>query len=90
MPENEETYAEYRETSGRFFLDPGQYILVPTTQLPNFQRDYLMRVFSVCKMECMYVSADIKFSLAIAFFFESELYVNERSFRSMYLTKNSI
>ena len=55
MPENEETYAEYRETSGRFFLDPGQYILVPTTQLPNQSRDYLMRVFSVSKMECWYV-----------------------------------
>ncbi|KAK3097257.1 hypothetical protein FSP39_008136 [Pinctada imbricata] len=52
MPENEETYAEYRETSGRFFLDPGQYILVPTTQMPKQSRDYLMRVFSVSKMEC--------------------------------------
>lgn len=62
MPENEETYAEYRETSGRFFLDPGQYILVPTTQLPNFQRDYLMRVFSVCKMECIPIANSLPWS----------------------------
>ncbi|XP_061173562.1 calpain-3-like [Saccostrea echinata] len=53
MPENEETYARYRETSGRFFLDPGHYILVPTTQMPKFEREYLMRLFSVCKMECV-------------------------------------
>lgn len=52
MPENEETYAEYRETSGRFFLDPGQYLLVPTTQQVNQHRSYLMRLFSVSKMEC--------------------------------------
>ncbi|XP_052796147.1 calpain-8-like [Mya arenaria] len=52
MPENEETYAEYRETSGRFFLDPGEYILVPTTQLPNQERSYLLRLFSVGAMEC--------------------------------------
>ncbi|KAJ8304739.1 hypothetical protein KUTeg_018322 [Tegillarca granosa] len=51
MPENEETYAEYRETSGRFFLDPGHYVLVPTTQQPNQERGYLMRLFSVSKME---------------------------------------
>ncbi|VDH97930.1 calpain-2 [Mytilus galloprovincialis] len=53
MPENEETYAEYRETSGRFFLDPGQYLLVPTTQQSNQQRSYLLRLFSVSRMECV-------------------------------------
>lgn len=52
MPENEETYAEYRETSGRFFLDPGEYLLVPTTQQPNQERSYLLRLFSVGPMEC--------------------------------------
>ncbi|KAH3841202.1 calpain-2 catalytic subunit-like [Dreissena polymorpha] len=52
MPENEETYAEYRETSGRFFLDPGEYILVPTTQQPNQERSYLLRLFSVGAMDC--------------------------------------
>lgn len=52
MPENEETYAEYRETSGRFFLDPGEYILVPTTQQPNQERSYLLRLFSVGHLEC--------------------------------------
>ncbi|XP_071096682.1 calpain-2 catalytic subunit-like [Haliotis cracherodii] len=52
MPENEETYAEYRETSGRFFLDPGEYLLVPSTHQPNKSRDYLLRIFSVSKMEC--------------------------------------
>ena len=54
MPENEETYAEYRETSGRFFLDPGEYLLVPTTQQPNQERSYLLRLFSVGPMECRY------------------------------------
>ena len=53
MPENEETYAEYRETSGRFFLDPGQYLLVPTTQQFNQHRSYLIRLFSVSNMECV-------------------------------------
>lgn len=53
MPENEETYAEYRETSGRFFLDPGQYLLVPTTQQSHQQRSYLLRLFSVSRMECV-------------------------------------
>ncbi|OWF52292.1 calpain-9-like [Mizuhopecten yessoensis] len=52
MPDNEETYAEYRETSGRFFLDPGQYLLVPTSQLPNQDRGYLLRLFTVTKMQC--------------------------------------
>ncbi|KAL5004233.1 hypothetical protein ScPMuIL_017689 [Solemya velum] len=52
MPENEETYAEYRETSGRFFLEPGDYLLVPSTQQVNQERDYLLRLYSVSKMEC--------------------------------------
>ncbi|XP_050400927.1 calpain-9 [Patella vulgata] len=51
MPENEETYAEYRETAGRFFLDPGVYLLVPSTHQPQQGRDYLLRLFSVSRME---------------------------------------
>ncbi|WAQ98883.1 hypothetical protein MAR_023256 [Mya arenaria] len=77
MPENKETYAKYRETSGlylapqtwlelyetfdkyyvialsfrnppgRFVLDPGEYIPVPTKQLPNQERSYFLRLFSV-------------------------------------------
>lgn len=51
MPENEETYAEYRETSGRFFLDPGHYLLVPSTQIPGKSREYILRLYSVSHME---------------------------------------
>ncbi|RUS72090.1 hypothetical protein EGW08_020151 [Elysia chlorotica] len=52
MPENQETYAKYRETSGRFFLYPGRYLLVPSTHEPNQSRDYVLRLFSVGKIEC--------------------------------------
>ncbi|XP_041372886.1 calpain-8-like [Gigantopelta aegis] len=52
MPENEETYAEYRETSGRFFLIPGEYLLVPSTHQSCKSRNYLLRTFSVGKMDC--------------------------------------
>ncbi|CAG5132389.1 unnamed protein product, partial [Candidula unifasciata] len=52
MPENEETYAKYRETSGRFFLRPGDYLLVPSTHEPDKTRDYLLRLFSVGKIDC--------------------------------------
>ncbi|GFS15442.1 calpain-2 catalytic subunit [Elysia marginata] len=52
MPENQETYAKYRETSGRFFLYPGRYLLVPSTHEPDQSRDYVLRLFSVGKIEC--------------------------------------
>ena len=55
MPENEETYAEYRETSGRFFLGPGEYLLVPSTHQAAKSRNYLLRTFSVGKMDCRFV-----------------------------------
>ncbi|KAI8792980.1 calpain-8 [Biomphalaria glabrata] len=52
MPENEETYAKYRETSGRFFLHPGDYLLVPSTHEPDKTREFLFRLFSVGKISC--------------------------------------
>ena len=35
-----------REVTGRFLLDPGSYIIIPTTFEPNHTGEFLVRIFS--------------------------------------------
>ena len=38
-------YINYREVSGRFELEPGNYIVIPSTFRPNEQSAFMLRVF---------------------------------------------
>ena len=35
-----------REVTGRYLLDPGSYLIIPTTFEPNHQGDFIVRVYS--------------------------------------------
>ncbi|XP_067651433.1 calpain-A-like [Haliotis asinina] len=38
-------YINYREVSGRFELDPGHYVIIPSTFLPNCSAKFMLRVY---------------------------------------------
>uniref|UniRef100_A0A8B9K3R8 Calpain 9 n=1 Tax=Astyanax mexicanus TaxID=7994 RepID=A0A8B9K3R8_ASTMX len=48
------TYINMREISERFSLEPGSYLVVPTTFQPHIEADFALRVFSESKAEAMY------------------------------------
>uniref|UniRef100_A0A3B1J6U8 Calpain 9 n=1 Tax=Astyanax mexicanus TaxID=7994 RepID=A0A3B1J6U8_ASTMX len=50
------TYINMREISERFSLEPGSYLVVPTTFQPHIEADFALRVFSESKAEAMYIS----------------------------------
>ncbi|XP_071111005.1 calpain-A-like [Haliotis cracherodii] len=38
-------YINYREVSGRFELDPGHYVIIPSTFMPNCSAKFMLRVY---------------------------------------------
>ncbi|XP_014676929.1 PREDICTED: calpain-A-like [Priapulus caudatus] len=40
------TYINYREVTARFELDPGHYVIIPTTFKPGFPASFMIRVFA--------------------------------------------
>ncbi|XP_073718506.1 calpain-2 catalytic subunit [Misgurnus anguillicaudatus] len=40
------SFSNLREISRRFKLPPGEYVIIPSTYVPNLQRSFILRVFS--------------------------------------------
>ena len=53
------TYLNCREIFGRFHLDPGHYILVPTTFEPGKEASFLLRIFTDRRIPFESLHADI-------------------------------
>lgn len=45
-----------REVTGRFLLDPGSYLIIPTTFEPGHNGDFLVRIYSEKPVTSSYVS----------------------------------
>ena len=39
-------FSNSREVTGRFKLEPGTYIVIPSTYEPNHEGDYLLRIYA--------------------------------------------
>ena len=39
-------FSNSREVTGRFKLEPGTYIIIPSTYEPNHEGDYLLRIYA--------------------------------------------
>lgn len=48
-----------REVTGRFLLDPGSYLIIPTTFEPGHQGEFLLRIFSEKPVTSGYVFISI-------------------------------
>ncbi|XP_022530283.2 calpain-9 [Astyanax mexicanus] len=57
------TYINMREISERFSLDPGSYLVVPTTFQPHIEADFALRVFSESKAEAIEMGNTIEADL---------------------------
>ena len=44
-------FVNFREVSGRFELDPGNYIIIPTTFLEDSEAHYMIRIFGEKKFQ---------------------------------------
>ncbi|XP_055625913.1 calpain-B-like isoform X2 [Toxorhynchites rutilus septentrionalis] len=51
------TYINLREVTCRFRLDPGTYVVIPSTFEPNLEGEFMIRVFSECP-NCMRENED--------------------------------
>jgi calpain len=43
------SYQQIREVSARFRLDPGSYIVIPSTWYADEESDFLLRIFTEIK-----------------------------------------
>ena len=50
---NEKTYWSSSEVTYRYSLKPGKYFLVPCTLHPGLERDFMIRIFTSTKIDCM-------------------------------------
>ncbi|KAG9262609.1 calpain-9 [Astyanax mexicanus] len=57
------TYINMREISERFSLEPGSYLVVPTTFQPHIEADFALRVFSESKAEAIEMGNTIEADL---------------------------
>lgn len=48
-------YSNLREVTGRHKLKPGHYVIVPTTDAPNIECEFLIRIFSEQLHQMKYV-----------------------------------
>nr|XP_029708165.1 calpain-B-like isoform X4 [Aedes albopictus] len=51
------TFVNLREVTCRFRLDPGTYVVIPSTFEPNIEGEFMIRVFSECP-DCMTENED--------------------------------